>query len=60
VFAGGRDAAPVDHGAVPAAQPALRAEGVLPDPVQPGVQLVHHRGISVVDQVCYRVMLHTR
>jgi hypothetical protein len=33
----GRDAAQVDHRAVPAAQPELRAEGMLPDSVQPGV-----------------------
>jgi hypothetical protein len=43
VSADGRDAAQVDHRAVPAAQPELRAEMVLPDPVQPGVQLVHRR-----------------
>jgi hypothetical protein len=39
----GCDAAQVDHRAVPAAEPELRAEGMLPDPVQPGVQLIHRR-----------------
>jgi hypothetical protein len=41
VSADGRDTAQVDYRAVPAAQPELRAEVVLADPVQPGVQLVH-------------------
>ncbi len=35
------DAAQVDDGAVPATQPELCPEAVLPDPLQPGIQLVH-------------------